>query len=72
VSGTKAKVSEEETGAMGRVIEVLKGDRFRVRLDNGHEILAEPSGRMQYYIRILRGQLLGWPSETLRELVPNV
>ena len=53
--GTKVKVSKEKTGAMGRVIEVLKGDRFRVRLDNGHEILAEPSGRMQYYIRILLG-----------------
>jgi translation initiation factor IF-1 len=45
--GTEVKVSKEKTGAMGRVIEVLKGDRFRVRLDNGHEILAEPSGRMQ-------------------------
>jgi translation initiation factor IF-1 len=53
--GTEVKVSKEKTGAMGRVIEVLKGDRFRVRLDNGHEILAEPSGRMQYYIRILLG-----------------
>jgi translation initiation factor IF-1 len=68
---TEVKVSKEKSGAMGTVIEVLKGDRFRVRLDNGHEILAEPSGRMQYYIRILRGQLLGWPSETLRELVPH-
>ena len=32
------------------------GTQFRVRLDNGHEILAYLSGKMRkYYIRILLG-----------------
>lgn len=40
----------------GTVVEALPGTTFRVRLDNGHEILAYPSGKMRkYYIRILLG-----------------
>ncbi len=40
----------------GLVIEALPGTQFRVRLDNGHEILAYLSGKMRkYYIRILLG-----------------
>jgi translation initiation factor IF-1 len=40
----------------GRVIEALPNATFRVRLDNGHEMLAYLSGRMRkYYIRILLG-----------------
>ena len=41
---------------IGRVIEALKGGRFRVRHENGHEVLAYLSGKMRkYYIRILLG-----------------
>jgi translation initiation factor IF-1 len=40
----------------GTIVEALPGTQFRVRLDNGHEILAYLSGRMRkYYIRILLG-----------------
>lgn len=40
----------------GTVIEALPGTQFRVRLENGHEILAYPAGKMRrYYIRILLG-----------------
>jgi translation initiation factor IF-1 len=40
----------------GRVIEALPNATFRVKLDNGHEMLAYLSGRMRkYYIRILLG-----------------
>jgi translation initiation factor IF-1 len=40
----------------GTVVEALPGTQFRVKLDNGHEILAYLSGKMRkYYIRILLG-----------------
>lgn len=40
----------------GVVTEVLPDTHFRVRLDNGHEVLAYISGRMRKnYIRILEG-----------------
>ncbi len=40
----------------GNVIEALPGTQFKVRLDNGHEVLAYLSGKMRkYYIRILLG-----------------
>ena len=40
----------------GTVIEALPGTQFKVRLDNGHEVLAYLSGKMRrYYIRILLG-----------------
>ncbi|NPA30597.1 MAG: translation initiation factor IF-1 [Chloroflexi bacterium] len=40
----------------GTVVEALPDTQFRVRLDNGHEILAYLSGRMRkHYIRILLG-----------------
>ena len=42
--------------AEGSVIEALPSTQFKVRLDNGHEILAYLSGKMRkYYIRILLG-----------------
>lgn len=47
---------EEKIEAMGTVTEALKGTKFRVELDNGHEIVAYLSGKMRkYYIRILLG-----------------
>ncbi len=40
----------------GVILEALPNARFRVRLDNGHEILAHVSGKMRmFYIKILPG-----------------
>ena len=40
----------------GTVVEALPNTTFKVRLDNGHEILAYVAGRMRmHYIRILPG-----------------
>jgi translation initiation factor IF-1 len=51
-----AKRSKQKIETMGTVTEALKGTQFRVRLENGHEILAYLSGKMRkYYIRILLG-----------------
>ncbi|MBN1487012.1 MAG: translation initiation factor IF-1 [Anaerolineae bacterium] len=47
---------EEKIELMGTVTEALKGTKFRVELENGHEIMAYLSGKMRrYYIRILLG-----------------
>ena len=47
---------EDKIRAEGLVIEALPGTQFRVRLDNGHEVLAYLSGKMRkHYIRILLG-----------------
>ncbi len=51
-----AKKKEGKIDIEGTVIEALPGTQFRVRLDNGHEVLAYLSGKMRkYYIRILLG-----------------
>jgi translation initiation factor IF-1 len=40
----------------GIIIETLPSTMFRVKLDNGHEVLAHISGRMRvHYIRLLPG-----------------
>lgn len=40
----------------GEVIESLPSTTFKVRLDNGHEVLAHISGKMRvHYIRLLPG-----------------
>jgi len=42
--------------ADGEVTELLPSTTFRIRLDNGHEILGHLSGKMRMYkIRILPG-----------------
>jgi translation initiation factor IF-1 len=47
---------EGKVSVEGVIVEALPGTQFRVRLDNGHEVLAYLSGRMRkYYIRILLG-----------------
>ena len=47
---------EDKIKVEGTVIEALPGTQFRVKLDNGHEVLAYLSGKMRkYYIRILLG-----------------
>jgi len=48
--------AEDKIKMDGVVVEALPGTQFRVRLENGHEVLAYLSGKMRkYYIRILLG-----------------
>ncbi len=50
------KKKEDKLTVEGTIVEALPGTQFRVRLDNGHEILAYLSGKMRkYYIRVLLG-----------------
>ena len=47
---------EEAITLEGDIVEALPNTRFRVKLDNGHIVLAHISGRMrQRYIRIVPG-----------------
>ncbi|TET52278.1 MAG: translation initiation factor IF-1 [Anaerolineales bacterium] len=52
----EAKPKEAKIDVEGTVVEALPATQFKVRLDNGHEVLAYLSGKMRkYYIRILLG-----------------
>ena len=52
----KTKPGKEKVEMMGTVEHALKGTQFIVRLDNDHEVLAYPCGKMRkYYIRLLLG-----------------
>ena len=56
---------EELIEMQGKVTEVLPDSRFRVTLDNGHELIAYTSGKMRKnHIRILAGDKVS------RELSP--
>lgn len=47
---------EETLQVEGKVTETLPNAMFRVRLENGHEILAHISGKMRmHFIKILPG-----------------
>ncbi|HAY85170.1 MAG TPA: translation initiation factor IF-1 [Chloroflexi bacterium] len=47
---------ESKIKVEGTVVDVLPGTQFTVELDNGHQVLAYPSGKMRkYYIRLLLG-----------------
>ena len=47
---------EEKIEMLGTIVEALKGTKFRVQLENGHEVIGSLSGKMRrYYIRILLG-----------------
>ena len=47
---------EEAIEVEGTVVEPLPNAMFRVKLDNGHAVLAHISGKMRmHYIRILQG-----------------
>lgn len=47
---------EESIEMEGTVVETLPNTQFKVKLENGHEIIAHISGKMRkHYIRILRG-----------------
>ncbi len=40
----------------GTIMECLKGAKFKVKLDSGHEVMAHVSGKMRmHFIRILPG-----------------
>jgi translation initiation factor IF-1 len=50
------KAKEDVIEIEGEVVEALPGTMFKVRLDNGHEVLSTLSGKMRkFYIRILLG-----------------
>lgn len=47
---------EEKLRVEGEILQTLPNANFRVKLKNGHEILAHVSGKMRmYYIKILPG-----------------
>jgi translation initiation factor IF-1 len=47
---------DEKIEVVGTVVEALPNTLFRVKLENGHEVLAHISGKMrQSYIRVLLG-----------------
>jgi len=51
--------TEEKIEANGTVLEALPNTQFRVKLENGHELLAYLSGKMRrYYIRIILGDMV--------------
>ena len=54
--GSSSLAKEEKVEFEGEVIEALQNAMFRVRLDNGHEVLGHVAGKMRRYrIRILPG-----------------
>jgi len=59
-------VKEELLEFPGVVSELLPNATFRVKLENGHEIIAHTAGRMRKNrIRVLAGDrvtLAGWPT----------
>ncbi len=51
-----AKETTDRIELEGTIVDCLPGTQFKVRLDNGHEVLAYLSGKMRrYYIRVLLG-----------------
>ena len=55
-SGPRWMSKEEQIEFEGVVLETLPNTMFRVKLDNGHVIIAHISGKMRkHYIRILTG-----------------
>jgi len=51
-----AKEDDQAIKVTGTVTKVLPATMYRVRLENGHEVLAFPSGKMRkYFIKIAIG-----------------
>lgn len=49
-------VKQDSIKVDGVIMEILPNTTFKVKLENGHEILAHISGKMRlHYIRILQG-----------------
>jgi translation initiation factor IF-1 len=56
ITGGTAMAKEELIEMHGAVTEVLPDSRFRVTLDNGHELVAYTGGKMRkHHIRIIAG-----------------
>jgi translation initiation factor IF-1 len=54
--GSSSLAKEEKVEFEGEVVEALPNAMFRVRLDNGHEVLGHVAGKVRRYrIRILPG-----------------
>jgi translation initiation factor IF-1 len=53
-------VAKEEHFLMqGKVTQALANTQFRVKLDNGHEVIAHIAGKMRrHFIRILPGDIV--------------
>ena len=50
---------EEAYLVQGKVTQALANTQFRVKLDNGHEIIAHIAGKMRkHFIRILPGDIV--------------
>jgi len=50
---------EESFVTQGKVTQALANTQFRVKLDNGHEIIAHIAGKMRkHFIRILPGDVV--------------
>jgi translation initiation factor IF-1 len=50
---------EEVYQVQGKVVAALANTQFRVKLDNGHEIVAHIAGKMRkHFIRILPGDVV--------------
>ncbi len=48
--------SDDSIEVMGTVVKVLPATMYRVKLENGHEVLAHVSGRMRkHFIKITAG-----------------
>jgi translation initiation factor IF-1 len=54
-----AMAKEEPFLVQGKVMQALANTQFRVKLDNGHEIIAHIAGKMRkHFIRILPGDVV--------------
>ena len=52
----KYMAKEDLIEMSGQVLEVLPDARYKVKLDNGHELIAYTNGKMRkHHIRILAG-----------------
>ena len=50
---------EDAIEVQGRVVAALANTQFKVKLDNGHEIIAHIAGKMRkHFIRILPGDIV--------------
>ena len=48
--------SDDAIGVIGVVVKVLPATMYKVKLDNGHEVLAHISGKMRkFFIKIAAG-----------------
>jgi translation initiation factor IF-1 len=50
---------EEAIEVQGRVVAALANTQFKIKLDNGHEIIAHIAGKIRkHFIRILPGDIV--------------